>query len=174
MDIPNDLRKKFANIKLLAMDFDGVHTDGRVFTDQDGKETVVCSRRDGMGLEILSRTSEVKACVISKEANPVVTARCKKLEIPCVQNVDTGEGKLEILKRFVAEHGFASEEVIYMGDDIVDMAPMRYAGIGIAVADAMPKVREAADYVTSAFGGRGAIREVCELILEVKGIEAKL
>lgn len=173
MEISKELREKFSKIKMLAMDFDGVHTDGRVFVDQDGRETVVCSRRDGMGLEMLRRKSDVKACVISKEANPVVSARCKKLELPCVQKVDTSEGKLDILKRFMAKHGLAPEEVIYMGDDVVDIAPMQYAGIGIAVGDAWPKTKEVAQYVTSAPGGRGAVREVCEIVLKAKGVEIK-
>ncbi len=160
----------FSNVRLFAMDFDGVHTDARVFTGQDGREMVVCSRKDGMGLEMLRRKTDVQACVISKEINPVVMARCKKLQLPCYQKVDTGDGKAKILQRVMKERGIAPEEVIYMGDDIVDIAPMKVVGIGVAVADAHPRVKEVASYVTSAQGGNGAIREVCEMILAAKGI----
>lgn len=159
----------FSKVRLLVMDFDGVHTDGRVFTDQDGKETVVCSRKDGMGLEMLRRKTDVRACVISKEANPVVAARCKKLLLPCYQKVDTGEGKVEILKRVMEEQGILPEETVYMGDDVVDILPMKAVGIGVAVYDAHPRVKEVASLISAERGGNGAIREVCEMIIVAKG-----
>lgn len=169
----NSLKNKFVKVKLLVMDFDGVHTDGHVWTDEHSKETVMCSRLDGMGLEMLRRLSDVKAFVISKETNPVVAARCRKLKIPCEQAVDKGEGKLEILKRIVDENNCTSEAVAYMGDDVNDVHCMEYAGIGIAVANARPQAKTIASYVTEAYGGSGAIREVCDMILEAKGIELK-
>ena len=96
------LKEKFSRIKLLATDFDGVMTDGLVYVDQDGKETVRCSRKDGMGVELLKKHG-VTVGVLSKETNPVVTARCNKLKIPVWQGIATGEGKLEILQRIMKE-----------------------------------------------------------------------
>lgn len=168
------LKDKFFRIRLLAMDFDGVHTDGQVWTDEQGKESVMSSRLDGMGLEMLQRLTDVKVFVISKEINPVVAMRCKKLKIPCTQGVDKGEGKLEILQRIMGENECASDEVIYMGDDINDIPCLEFVGLGIAVANARQQTKAVAAHVTVATGGNGAIREVCDMILEAKGIEIKL
>lgn len=168
------LQDKLKRVKLLAMDFDGIHTDGRVFVDQHGIETVRCSRIDGMGLELLRRLTDVRACVISKEPNPVVAARCAKLKLPCHHNVDTGEGKMEILKRIAAEAGVAPEEILYMGDDVQDLAPMRFAGIAVTVPNGRPEVRAIARHVTVAHGGHGAIREICDLLLKSRGVAIEL
>lgn len=168
------LRDCLRTIKLFAMDFDGVHTDGRVYASEDGKETVVCSRRDSMGLELLRRKTDIARVVISKEVNPVVAARCKKLKLPCHHGIDTGDDKLLILERVASELGIDQGAVAYMGDDVVDIAPMRWAGLAIAVGDAHPLVKQCAHIVTKAPGGNGAIREVCDLILTVRDISLSL
>src|SRR3989338_738167 len=94
--------EKWAVIRMLIMDFDGVLTDGHVFVNQEGNEWVRCSRRDGLGIELLQKNG-LEACVISKETNPVVRARCQKMGIACFQGVDDGGGKLEIMKRIMQE-----------------------------------------------------------------------
>lgn len=167
-------RTQLAGVKLLVTDFDGVHTDGHVWTDQDGRESVMSSRLDGTGLELLRRLTDVKVFVISKETNPVVSARCRKLQIPCEQAIDRGEGKTEILLRIMREFGCEPREVIYMGDDVNDIHPMETVGMGVAVANARPQVKAVAKYITTAPGGNGAIREVCDLILDAKGVEIKI
>ena len=167
-----EILEKLRKIKLLAMDFDGVMTDGAVYVNQDGIETVRCSRKDGLGIEMLKRAG-ILAYVISKEINPVVAARCNKLKIQCWQKVENGEGKAEILKRIMAEQSLAKEEVAYMGDDLNDVAPLQVAGVSFTVADGHEAVKKVSDYVTKAVGGRHAVREVCELILEAKGLELK-
>ncbi|MBI2625669.1 HAD hydrolase family protein [Candidatus Parcubacteria bacterium] len=164
-----ELREKVVAMKLFAMDFDGIHTDGRVITDAVGREYVICSRIDGRGISRLQKETDVEACVISLEANPVVAARCRKLGLPCHQGIESGEGKLAVLKRVMEERGIAPSAVLYLGDDDSDIAPMRYAGIRVTVPDAYPAVRSIAHYVTAARGGHGAVREVCELILAAKG-----
>jgi YrbI family 3-deoxy-D-manno-octulosonate 8-phosphate phosphatase len=155
------------DIKLLAMDFDGVWTDGFVYTDQNGYETVRCSRKDSLGLDMIQKTG-ICAIVISKETNPVVQARCKKVKVDCFQAINTAEQKLDILKRFICEKGISQNEVAYMGDDINDLNCIQFAGIGITVADGHPKCKSMAQYITQAKGGEHAIREVCELILKTK------
>ncbi len=168
-----NLDDKFKNIKLLAMDFDGVMTVGAyVWTDQDGKESVQCSRKDGLGIELLKKHG-LDAIVISKETNPVVTARCQKLKLECAQTVETGQGKLEILREVAKRRGIALEAIAYMGDDLQDIPVLKAVGLPIAVADAHVAVKAVCKYTTEAEGGRGAIREVCEKILEAKGIEIK-
>lgn len=165
--------QKLAKVKLCVFDFDGTMTDGFVYVDQTGHEMVRCSRRDSMGIGMIQKLCGVIVGVISREINPVVAKRCEKIRVPCWQGIETSEGKLEILKRITVENNAKSEEVLYAGDDINDLEPMRFAGVRITVADGHTKLKAIADYVTEARGGDHAIRELCELILEAKGIELK-
>ncbi|OHA20400.1 MAG: hypothetical protein A2849_01325 [Candidatus Taylorbacteria bacterium RIFCSPHIGHO2_01_FULL_51_15] len=164
----NDLQSKLKGIKLVATDFDGIHTDGCVYVDEGGKESVRCSRKDGLGILMLKRAG-IEVHVISKETNQVVAARCKKLKITYDQGVHDSDGKLEILRRIVTERGLMPEQVLYMGDDLNDKAPLEYAGIAVTVSDGHPSLASICDYVTKNGGGHHAIREVAELILEAQG-----
>jgi len=167
-----DLLRKLAKIKLLALDFDGVMTDGFVYVDQDGRERVRCSRRDGMGIGLLKK-NEVEVCVISTEKNPVVSARCQKLKIPCEQGIESSNGKGEILRKIMEEKGFSAEEVAYVGDDINDIVPLKMAGVAMTVADGHPLIKPVCHYVAFSRGGDHAVREICDLILKAKNIEPK-
>ena len=149
-------------IAALVMDFDGVLTDNRVLVDQDGRESVQCSRADGMGLELL-RKAGLPMLVLSKEQNPVVAARCKKLRLRCEQGI---EAKLPALHAYCAELGIALEQVVYVGNDINDLECLWAVGCGVAVADSHPEALRAAKLVLAAKGGEGAVRELCDLILE--------
>jgi YrbI family 3-deoxy-D-manno-octulosonate 8-phosphate phosphatase len=151
-------------IKLLAFDFDGVMTDNRVLVFEDGREAVLCSRGDGFGFDLLRKIG-FPVVVISKEGNPVVTARCRKLKIPCEQGI---EDKLLVLKRFAADHRLGLDEVAYMGNDLNDLECMRACGVAIAPADAHPDVLAVATLVTGAPGGFGAVREICDLLVAAK------
>jgi len=166
------LKNKFRNIKLLALDFDGVMTDGFVYVDQNGKETVRCSRRDGFGIGLL-RKHGIASGVLSTEKNPVVRARCLKLGISYWQGLELGSDKLAVLKRVLKNAHLAPAVVAYMGDDLNDIAVMRYVGLPIAVSDAHRAVKKAAVYVTRAAGGNHAVREIIELMLQAKGIAIK-
>jgi YrbI family 3-deoxy-D-manno-octulosonate 8-phosphate phosphatase len=149
-------------IGALVMDFDGVLTDDTVLVEQDGRESVRCSRSDGLGLEML-RKAGIPLLVISKEKNPVVTARCQKLQIRCEQGI---EAKLAVLQAFGAELGVPLEHMIYVGNDVNDLDCLAAVGCGVAVADAHPRAKHQASIVLEAAGGRGAVRELCDLILE--------
>ncbi len=151
-----------ARIALLALDFDGVLTDNRVWTDQDGRESVAAHRGDAFGLAALRRAG-VDVVVISKERNPVVAARCAKMGIPCYHGVDD---KRTLLRRYLQERGIAPAETVFVGNDLNDLPAFEVAGWGVAVADAQPEVRRAADFVLSRPGGHGAVRELCDLILQ--------
>lgn len=159
---------KLKQIKFLAMDFDGIMTDGSVYVDQDGREAAKCSRKDGLGIELLKKAG-LAALVVSKESNPVVSARCRKLDIACYQKAGSGEQKLDIIKRAAGELGVALDAVAYMGDDLNDLAVLRAVGLAITVADGHPLVKEICAYVTNARGGEHAVREVCENILLAQG-----
>jgi YrbI family 3-deoxy-D-manno-octulosonate 8-phosphate phosphatase len=149
-------------VSLIVFDFDGVMTDDLVEVDQDGRESVRCSRSDGLGLEAL-RKAGVPMLVLSKEQNPVVSARCRKLQIACKQGV---EHKLTALREEVAGRGIALAQVVYVGNDLNDLECLAAVGCGVAVADAHASAKHAAALVLERPGGRGAVRELCDLILE--------
>lgn len=156
--------ERLRRVRLLALDFDGVMSDNRVIVLEDGREAVLCSRGDGMGMDLL-RAVGLPVVVISKEGNPVVTARCNKLKLRCVQGV--GE-KLPVLEGIAAELGIAMDEVAFMGNDVNDLTCIRASGVGIAPVDSHPAVLREVDIVTSLPGGLGAVREVADLLVEAR------
>ncbi|MFA5872884.1 MAG: HAD hydrolase family protein, partial [Anaerolineales bacterium] len=152
-------------IELLVLDFDGVLTDNRVWVDQDGREMVAANRSDSYGINLL-RQAGVETVVISKETNPVVTARCRKMNIPCIQGEDD---KASALKKLLAGRNTDPARVVYCGNDVNDLPCFPLVGWAVAVADALPEVARKADFVLSRPGGHAAVRELCDLILEKKG-----
>lgn len=164
----DNVRTRAAGIKILCADFDGTFTDGMVYTDQDGIESVRCSRRDSLGIDMLKRAG-IAVHVISRESNPVVAARCAKLKIPCNQGIIRGEGKAEIVRRIAHEAQVDLSEVAYIGDDVNDLAALAIVGLAVTVADGHPRVTKLAHFVTKGRGGEHAVRELCELILTTQG-----
>lgn len=157
------INKPIDQIKILALDFDGVFTDNRVFIDEDGKETVVCDRSDSLGITRLKeQRPDIKIVVISKEKNNVVKVRCDKLGIACKTGIDD---KLTMLKILLEEENKKPDEVAYMGNDINDIECIQFAGVGVAVSDSYPEVLAVADYITRKKGGQGAIREFIDIVL---------
>ncbi len=165
---------RLAAIHLLVFDFDGVLTDDRVLVDQDGREAVFCHRGDGLGLERLRRDAEqsdaeqhgsLELRVLSRETNPVVAARCRKLGLACEQSCTR---KLEALQQLATERGLDAAQVAFMGNDVNDLDALRWAGLAIAPADARPEILATADWVTGKPGGRGAVREVCDHLLAAR------
>jgi YrbI family 3-deoxy-D-manno-octulosonate 8-phosphate phosphatase len=148
-------------VRMIAFDFDGVFTDNRVLVCQDGTESVLCSRADGFGLEA-ARRAGIRLLVISKEKNPVVDARCRKLGLPCIQGCDD---KAETLKSEAGRAGISMEEIAYLGNDINDIECLRIVGLPACVADAFPEVIEPSLHVTKTGGGHGAVREFCDFIV---------
>ena len=162
---PRDARRFMPDIvSALFLDFDGVLTDNRVWTDETGIESVVASRGDGFGIAMLKKAG-IEIIVISKERNPVVAARCKKMDVPYVQGVDDKTG---ILKREQAKRKLDPSQTIFVGNDLNDLPAFPLVGWGVAVSDAMPEVLAQADFVLSKKGGYGAVRELCDLILSRK------
>jgi len=158
---------QFTEIKLLVLDVDGVLTDGRVQLDSRGEEIKVFYSRDGYGLKALQRAG-VEVAVITGRASLALTRRMSELGIEEVhQGVDD---KGAVLDRLIRERGLGKEHVCCVGDDIPDIPMLARAGLGVAVNDAAMEVRDAATLVTRKPGGRGAVRELCELILKAKGL----
>ena len=143
------------------MDFDGVMTDDCVIVDQNGIESVRCSRADGMGIRLL-RESGMKIVVLSSERNPVVMTRCKKLNLECIHGVLK---KGEILENYIKENEINPQNVIYVGNDVNDLPCFPLVGCAVVPADAHAKVKNEADIVLLHNGGEGAVRELCDMLL---------
>ena len=145
----------------LVLDFDGVLTDDRVMTDENGLESVVSSRGDGLGIERL-RQAGLRLLVISKEQNPVVAARCKKLQIEVLQGVDD---KAAALTAWASDAGLDLADVAYVGNDVNDLPSMALVGRTYAPSDAHPDVLRLVDVVLRRPGGRGAVRDLADRLL---------
>jgi N-acylneuraminate cytidylyltransferase len=158
---PSRREQLLGDVRLLALDFDGVLTDDRVWTAPDGTEMVAANRSDGMGVG-LARGHGVEVVVISREANPVVQARCRKLGVECRNGV---LDKAPLLRQMVDERGLAWSQVVYVGNDVNDLDCMKLAGCGVAVNDAHESVLVKADIVLTSRGGHGAVRELCDEII---------
>jgi len=158
---PTELRTIAAQVKLAVFDFDGVFTDNRVLVFQDGGEAVFCNRSDGLGLEMLRR-SGVQVLVLSKEKNPVVSARCRKLALECRQGIDL---KAAVLREEAEKRGIDLAQTAYLGNDVNDLECLRLVGLPACVADAYPEVKAVSRHCTRAPGGFGAVREFCDLLL---------
>jgi len=153
-----------ALVQLVAFDFDGVFTDNTVYVSQDGVESVRCWRSDGLGLSRL-REIGVNTFIISTEVNPVVTARSNKLKMLCKQGVDD---KAAAILETCREFGVSPEHTMFVGNDINDIPAFRAVGFAVGVADAYPEVDPYIMYRTQTPGGKGAVREVCDLIYHAK------
>ena len=150
-------------IELVICDFDGVITDNRVWVDQDGRETVAAYRSDSPRVREL-RERGIDVMIISSEPNTVVAARAKKMGVEAIHGVGLDD-KGRVMRDVLAQKNIQAETVIYIGNDLNDLPCFEVAGWSVAVADAFPEVIRAADYVLHAKGGHGALREVCDLIL---------
>jgi 3-deoxy-D-manno-octulosonate 8-phosphate phosphatase (KDO 8-P phosphatase) len=157
---------RWAAIRLLALDVDGVLTDGTVRIHSDGTESKVYSILDGMGLVML-RKAGIPVALISGRPSAATTARAKELQIPHL--IQGRTDKLMALQELAAELRLESEQICYMGDDEIDAPAIAWAGIGVAPIAAMPSALEAADFIPVRAAGYGAVREVCEQILAVRG-----
>lgn len=160
-------------IHTIVFDFDGVFTDNKVQVDQDGREAVACSRADGLGIDILRAmqgrgTLHAEIFILSKEINPVVKARARKLKLECVSSIDDKLGYLEnhfSEKRPQDKHPMGG--LIYLGNDLNDLPVMRRAGFSVAPADAHPRIQEIASVVLDCRGGEGFVRSFIETFLGV-------
>jgi len=156
----------FATIKLLLLDVDGVMTDGRITYDNDGGELKSFDVKDGHGLKLLQRAG-IEIGIITGRQSEVVARRAAELGIELVyQGV---KDKLVPFNEILEKLRISPEEVAYVGDDVVDLPVMRRVGFAVTVADAVEDVKPFADLVTTRDGGRGAVREVCDLLLKKSG-----
>lgn len=162
-----DLNEKATRIRLLIFDVDGVLTDGSLFVGDDGQEYKAFNSRDGHGIKMLQKYG-VEIAIITGRTSQVVEHRMANLGITHIY-----QGKLEKLPAYEElrkKLGISPEETAYVGDDVVDLPVMRRVGLAIAVQDAHPLVRQHSHWQTPSAGGRGAARDVCEMLMEAKGV----
>lgn len=155
-----------SDIKLLALDVDGVLTEGSIVINGDGSESKFFNVQDGHGVRMWLRAG-LKMALFSGRASQPTEIRAKQFGVEHVFQ-DCHE-KLPILEKFLKQQGLSPQEVAYIGDDLPDLPVIRYVGFGVAVADAVDEVKQNADLVTTRPGGAGAVREVIEYILKDTG-----
>ena len=155
-------------VNLIVFDFDGVLTDNRVIVLEDGREAVFCNRADGLAFDIL-RNARLPVLIMTTEHNQLAAARARKLRVPILRAVaDKGEA----IDAICRERGVDPAHVMFVGNDINDLPAMSRVGHPVAVADAYPAVKEAATIVLKTRGGDGVAREVANLVLASKKVDA--
>ena len=153
-------------VRLLILDLDGVLTDGRIILNSDGTESKAFDVQDGFGL-VLARKTGLKTAIITAERSTIVARRARQLKIDWVAQFARDKGKA--FRRCAAHFKVSPTAVAYVGDDLLDLPVLTQVGFNVAVANARPEVKDRADYITRSPGGRGAVREVVELILKAQG-----
>ncbi len=154
------------DIKLLVMDVDGVLTDSSIIINPDGSESKIFSSLDGHGIRMWQRAGLKVAFLSGRESEPT-RRRAQQLDVEhCIQDC---HNKLPALEEHAEQLGLTPDAIAFIGDDLTDLPPIRYAGFGVAVANAVDEVKQHADYVTTRSRGRGAVREVIEYILKNTG-----
>ncbi len=165
--VPDDLRTKLLRVRGVVLDVDGVLTDGSLTFDEDGREWKTFDVKDGLGL-VLLRDLGYRIGVISSRRSRVVAIRCRELKLPddCVLQGELD--KASALDKLLRLWDLTPPEIVAVGDDLPDLAMMRRAGVGACPSDAVSIVRDAADLHLTKAGGCGAVRELCDLLLEVR------
>jgi 3-deoxy-D-manno-octulosonate 8-phosphate phosphatase (KDO 8-P phosphatase) len=161
----DQIAERARRIKLLVLDCDGVLTDGRIILLPDADETKSFDVRDGHAI-VMARRAGLKVAIISGRKSSVVRARAKELGVDHLYEM--AWVKLEPYQKVLAEENVTDDEVCYIGDDVVDIPLLRRAGLAVAVADAVEEAKQYSHLVTRKPGGRGAVREVIELILKAQ------
>ena len=165
--ISPQLRARLRRIKLFLCDVDGVLTDGSIFIGGE-HEVKRFNIRDGLGL-VLARRAGLKTGWVSARPSLATKIRAKELKIDFLVQQGDKLSKTGAVEKLLAREKISWDEVCFVGDDVVDLGPLARAGFGVAVADARPEAKAAADFVTRAAGGRGAVREAVEMILQAQG-----
>lgn len=165
------IQSKLNLIKLLLLDVDGVLTNGQIVYGNGNLETKSFNVKDGLGLRLL-QSAGIKVGIVTGRTSEALLHRCMDLGITMIY--DGVKAKGDLLDPILSASGFLAQEVAFVGDDLPDIPLLKKVGVSIAVADAHDLVKKTADMVTIKNGGAGAVREVCEQILEAKGLWEKI
>ncbi len=155
------------DIDAFVFDFDGVLTSNLVQIDENGKESVSCSRADGLAFDVLRKLNK-PAYILSTEKNLVVKARAKKLNIPAIQGV---ADKVEAIKKLAADNNYSLKNILYVGNDLNDYLVMQLCGYSVCPADSHSKIKSVSSIVLSTNGGNGIVRELLEEVLNLDFIK---
>ena len=166
MALPDALLDRLRRVKLLAIDVDGVLTDGRLYFQADGIEIKAFHTQDGHGLKLLKRVG-IHVALIPGRDSPMVNQRAAALGITHVYQ--GCEDKLTTLRALCQRLDITLEQVAYCGDDLPDLAPIKRSGVGITVPNAPDYMHPHADWITERLGGHGAVREICDTLLTSQG-----
>ncbi|HOX54643.1 MAG: HAD-IIIA family hydrolase [Candidatus Omnitrophica bacterium] len=160
------IQDKARKVKLLILDVDGVLTDGKIVMDEKGKQLKFFDVQDGLGVVLLKRAG-INTIILSARYSRVVSHRAKDIKIfKAYQNCDD---KLLTYHKILKQMKLKNESVCFIGDELIDIPVLKRAGLSVAVANAAPEAKRAADYITKKKGGDGAVREIIELILKSQG-----
>jgi 3-deoxy-D-manno-octulosonate 8-phosphate phosphatase (KDO 8-P phosphatase) len=162
----DELTRRARDLDWLLFDVDGVLTDGSLVYGPEGERWKVFNVRDGVGLK-LAKEAGLKIGILSGRGNAALEARAREIGFDAL--IQNHHDKDAAFTAFLAEHGAAPERVAYAGDDLLDLPVIRRCGLSFAPADAVPEVRERVHRVLTSAGGRGAVREMCELVLHARG-----
>mgnify|MGYP006410431563 FL=1 len=155
------------DIDAFVFDFDGVLTNNLVKIDENGKESVSCSRADGLAFDVLRKLNK-PAYILSTEKNLVVKARAKKLKIPAIQGVTD---KVEAIKKLAADNNYSLKNILYVGNDLNDYLVMQLCGYSACPADSHSKIKSVSSIILSTNGGDGIVRELLEEVLNLDFIK---
>ncbi len=160
------MQRDLSKIRLLILDVDGVLTGGEIVIDDEGRELKYFNVRDGHGIVMLHRIG-VKTAIITGRSSKAVDVRARELGIEIVYQ--GAINKLKAYEEIKEKYGFSDDEIAFIGDDVVDIPILRRVGFAVCVKDAHPEVKKYVHYVTQALGGKGAVREVVDMIIMAKG-----
>jgi 3-deoxy-D-manno-octulosonate 8-phosphate phosphatase (KDO 8-P phosphatase) len=163
--IDDALTARLGKVRLLVTDVDGVLTDACMYYSSSGEELKRFNTRDGMGIVML-RDHGIPTAIITGENSEIVLRRAEKLQI---EDVFLGvKDKVAVLDTLLDKHGLTYEQVAYIGDDVNDLEALKRVGLAVTVADGLPQVKEVAHYITEKKGGEGAVRELCDLLMNTQ------
>lgn len=170
-DIPSQLAQKLSQIKMLAMDVDGVLTDGKLYYSEQGELLKTFSIKDGLGIKLLHDYG-VEPAIITGRRSRMVELRAAELGIKKI--IQGREDKLIALKELAKSNAYKLDQIAYIGDDLPDLSAIISCGLGATVADACQEVKSRADWISQYNGGGAAVRELAELILRAQGFFPKI
>jgi 3-deoxy-D-manno-octulosonate 8-phosphate phosphatase (KDO 8-P phosphatase) len=150
-------------IDALIFDFDGVLTDNKVYIDENGIESVCCSRADGLAFDAL-RKLKIPVYILSTELNPVVSARAHKLKVPVIQGV---KSKIDSLKSLCSENNYNSSKIFFVGNDLNDYQVIEYCSFSACPSDSHESIKNISTFVCSKKGGEGIVREILEVVFNL-------
>jgi len=161
-----DIVEKAKRVRLLILDVDGVLTEGSIIYDSKAREVKIFNVKDGLGVFLLSQAG-IPSVILSAKASKTVRRRAKDMRI---KEIFWGYPKELILEKILSKYRVGRDDVCFVGDELIDIEVAKRVGLSIAVADAAPELKKVVDFVTENKGGRGAAREVVELIMKAKGL----